>query len=1017
MSAAKTIDELFMRAMELTDPRERENYLNAACADAPDVRDQVDELLAIAPQMGSFLETPVAPQWAQDTIPQIVADNLCGQSLGPYRLVRLAGEGGMGEVYQAEQEKPMLRQVAIKVIRHGLASVSMLARFAHESHLLGLMDHPNVARVLDTGTTPSGNPFIALEWVEGVHITTFCDQERYTIRQRVALMVTVCQAVQHAHQKGIIHRDLKPSNVLVALKDGQAVPKVIDFGVARTTHADLPEQERMTQTGQIIGTIEYMAPEQAEPNHTDIDTRTDIYALGALLYELLTGTAPYSQGQFRQASFEERLRLIREVDPVRPSQQYVNLTDVEGLAAKRQTAVSHLRKQVANELDWICLKCLEKDRGRRYETTNALAQDLQRYLLGEPVQAGPPTIVYRFKKFASRNRKLLAAATVMGSLLLAAAVIGTWQAVRLGRLHQQSQVNLAAANKHLELAITAVDQFCSKVSEDLRLKEQDLRPLRKELLASAVEFQKQLVELRHRSGVARIDLAQAHARLGRLSMEIDSVDEAIASFRLAIGEYQTLAKDLSKTNLQRLDRAYCDVELARCYYHLGQLLGRSSKAPEGKVAATQAMEILERLVQSEPRSSEVRSTLAEVRVLQWNLANATQQFEEAEAFARAAIEDWDKLAKEHPHDQEWLLSLASAQSRLGTGLFHRSLSRSREAEALLLKSLEVFRQASDGTLTRSSHQLQLAETLRALGQICKATRRKDDAIRYMTDAIDTVDRVRLKQPSVRSHAIQLAGLYNDLSVVHALNGQPIEECHSLEMAIGLLDSLRFDVDMELTMAVATSLLGKHQLNNGNLTKAEPLLGRAIELAEKVLDRSPDDRHLSTAYPVMLEDRANLLIRQGKFAEALLDYDRAVQVATPMMRPPKRIARGGVYLQVGNHRRAMVEVRETLNELPPETSSHVWISVLKAGAKLCAQCSEKVNSDQQLSRDKQLQLAEEYAATAVNLLAQAFDKGFNDWESLTTIPELEPLYLREDFRALGREIATSESDSAQKLQAR
>ncbi len=189
MSAAKTIDELFMRAMELTDPRERENYLNAACADAPDVRDQVDELLAIAPQMGSFLETPVAPQWAQDTIPQIVADNLCGQSLGPYRLVRLAGEGGMGEVYQAEQEKPMLRQVAIKVIRHGLASVSMLARFAHESHLLGLMDHPNVARVLDTGTTPSGNPFIALEWVEGpyhnvlrsgtIHDSTTCGVNGY----------------------------------------------------------------------------------------------------------------------------------------------------------------------------------------------------------------------------------------------------------------------------------------------------------------------------------------------------------------------------------------------------------------------------------------------------------------------------------------------------------------------------------------------------------------------------------------------------------------------------------------------------------------------------------------------------------------------------------------------------------------------------------------------------------------------------------------------------------------------
>ncbi len=331
----------------------------------------------------------------------------------------------MGEVYQAEQEKPIRRQVAIKVIRHGLATPSILARFAHESHLLGLMDHPHVARVLDAGTTSSGNPFIAMEWVEGVHITTYSDQEQYTIRQRVELLIEVCQAVQHAHQKGIIHRDLKPSNVLVTVMDGRAIPKVIDFGVARTTHAVVPEHERVTQTGQIIGTFEYMAPEQAEPSHTDIDTRTDVFALGALLYELLTGSAPISQDRIRTASFGERLHLIREVDPIRPSEMVAQLADVESIAAKRQTVPSHLRKAVANELDWICLKCLEKDRERRYETAIALAQDLERYLAGEPVQAGPPTIAYRFKKFAKRNQKLLSVATALGCLLIAAAVIGT----------------------------------------------------------------------------------------------------------------------------------------------------------------------------------------------------------------------------------------------------------------------------------------------------------------------------------------------------------------------------------------------------------------------------------------------------------------------------------------------------------------------------------------------------------------------------------------------------------------
>ncbi len=1006
MSAAITIDDVFMRAMELTDLRERESYLDAACGSDSKMREQVEKLLAIAPQLGSFLETPIATLWLQDTMPQMEMDNLCGQSLGPYRLLRLAGEGGMGEVYQAEQEKPIRRQVAIKVIRHGLATASMRARFAHESRLLGLMDHPNVARVLDAGTTPSGNPFIAMEWVDGVHITAFCDQERYTIRQRVALLVAVCQAVQHAHQKGIIHRDLKPSNVLVTVKDGQALPKVIDFGVARATHADIPEQERVTQTGQIIGTFEYMAPEQAETSHSDIDTRTDVFALGALLYELLTGTAPIAQERLRKASFGERLRLIREVDPVRPSQQYAELADVESIAAKRQAAASQLRKLVANELDWICLKCLEKDRGRRYETTNALAQDLQRYLSGEPVQAGPPTIAYRFKKFAIRNQKLLAVTATLGCLLVAAAVIGTWQAVRLGRLHKQSQANLAAANSNLDIAISAVDQFCSKVSEDLRLKEQDLRPLRKELLMSAVEFQKQLVELRNKSGAARVDLARAHSMLGRLSMEIDSVDQAISSFRLAIAEYRTLANDLSATPSDPSERATCEFELAKCYYPLGRLLGRSHETAEGKIAAKNAVEILERLLQSEPKSASVRSTLASVHLLQSTLAKETQQFEEAEALAKKAIEGWAKLAKEEPSDQQTSFSLANAQAELGTVVFYRSLSRWREAEALLLESLRVLRQSSDSQLDTHSQQLQLAEALRTLGQICKVTRHNDKAIKYMSEAVETVDRIRLKNPSVRSHVIHLAGLYADLSVVHALDGNPADECRNLEMAVELLDSLRCDVDMELTLALATSQLGKCFLNDDNFSKAEPLLDRAIGLAERVLARSPKDRQLSTAYPVMLEDRANLRIQQGKLEEAVKDYDRAVELAAPMMRAPKRMARGRVYLQLGNYRKAMVEVRETLGELSPETSSHVWISVLKTGAKICAQCSAKVNLDGQLSREEQLELAEVYAATAVDLLEQAFKKGFRDLESLSTMPELEPLYGREDFKLLGKEVSGS-----------
>ncbi len=396
-------------------------------------------------------------------------------------------------------------------------------------------------------------------------------------------------------------------------------------------------------------------------------------------------------------------------------------------------------------------------------------------------------------------------------------------------MHKQSEANLAAANSNLNLAIAAVDQFCSKVSEDLRLKEQDLRPLRKELLTSAVEFQKQLVELRNKSGAARIDLARSHAMLGRLSMEIDSVDQAIASFRLAIDEYRKLATDLSNTSSDRLARKSCDFELARCCYLLAQLLGRSNKAAEGKEAANMAIETLQRSQQSEPESALILSTLAHARIVQSQLALDTQQFEDAEAFSKMAIASWTKLTQEQPNDHETLLNLAKAQSKLGSVLFHRKISRWREAEALLLQSLLV-----SGGLTIAISPLPLInytwpKRCARWGQICKVTQRGDEAVKYMSEAVDTVDGARLKQPSVRSHVIQLASLYNELSVVHALNGRPAEERRCLEVAVELLDSLQCDTDVEMTLAVATNLLGKSWLNDGKLPNAEPLLDRAIGL--------------------------------------------------------------------------------------------------------------------------------------------------------------------------------------------
>src|SRR5437016_1911639 len=310
----------------------------------------------------------------------------------------------MGVVYMAEQQQPIRRRVALKIIKPGMDSAQVIARFEAERQALALMDNPHIAKVLDAGATESGRPYFVMELVKGVAITKYCDEHHLTLRQRLALFVPVCQAVQHAHHKGIIHRDLKPSNVLIALYDGKPVPKVIDFGVAKAAGSKLTEKTLFTEFGQVVGTLEYMSPEQAELNQLDIDTRSDIYSLGVLLYELLTGTTPLERKRFQEVAFLEVLRLIREEETPRPSTRLSTTEGLPAIAANRGLEPKKLSGLMRGELDWIVMKALEKDRNRRYETASAVAADVQRYLDDEPVQACPPSASYRLRKFVRRNK-------------------------------------------------------------------------------------------------------------------------------------------------------------------------------------------------------------------------------------------------------------------------------------------------------------------------------------------------------------------------------------------------------------------------------------------------------------------------------------------------------------------------------------------------------------------------------------------------------------------------------------
>jgi serine/threonine protein kinase len=531
-------EELFYLALK-KGPGDRGTFLDAACAGDGALRNRVEALLQAHANPRSFWAgAAVEPPTDSLTAPgeptaEFPAAFPSGGPIGPYKLLRLLGEGGMGEVWLAEQTEPVRRQVALKLIKTGMDSKQVLARFEAERQALALMDHPNIARVLDAGAS-TARPFFVMELVKGAPVTRFCDERRLGVKERVGLFVTVCQAVQHAHQKGVIHRDLKPSNVLVALDDDGPVPKVIDFGIAKATGQRLTEKTLFTGLGSVVGTPEYMSPEQAEFDQLDIDTRSDIYSLGVLLYELLTGTTPLDRERVRRLSVLEVLRLVREEEPPRPSTRLSAAAGSPARAESRGPEARQLSAAVRGDLDWIVMKCLEKDRNRRYETASALAEDLQRYLNDHPVLARPPSAGYRFRKFARRNRVALATAAALLSAV--AAGIGLVWEQRQKALHERDNANAqkARAEANLRRARRVVDSYFTAVSDNVLLRQPELEPLRRQLLLDAVKFHREFVAEHQDDPQYRAELVATYFRIAILSYEIGPGEDWIAALEQGV---------------------------------------------------------------------------------------------------------------------------------------------------------------------------------------------------------------------------------------------------------------------------------------------------------------------------------------------------------------------------------------------------------------------------------------------------------------------------------------------------
>jgi serine/threonine protein kinase/Tol biopolymer transport system component len=450
----KDEEKIFRAVLKRTGPGERAAFLKEACGSDTELFSRVEALLRAYDRAGSFLEAPVlGPNILLDEPP--VAEGP-GSIIGRYKLLEKIGEGGMAVVYMAEQTEPIRRKVALKIIKLGMDTRQVIARFEAERQVLALMDHPSIAKVLDAGATETGRPYFVMELVQGVSITEYCDQNSLSTRDRLALFLQVCHAVQHAHQKGIIHRDIKPSNVMVTHHDGKPVPKVIDFGIAKATNQKLTEKTLFTRYAHIIGTPAYMSPEQAELSDLDIDTRSDIYSLGVLLYELLTGTTPFSEEELRKAGYIEMQRVIREQEPIKPSTKISTLGDTSTEIAKRRKCTPDLlRKAIRGDLDWIVMKSLEKDRVRRYDTASGLAEDIRRHLEHEPVLARGPSAPYRLRKFLRRHRSEALAGLMIGVLLIAAAVVlSIWNRDRL-------QLVAAEGLRHQAILFQAREQYAN----------------------------------------------------------------------------------------------------------------------------------------------------------------------------------------------------------------------------------------------------------------------------------------------------------------------------------------------------------------------------------------------------------------------------------------------------------------------------------------------------------------------------------------------------------------------------
>ena len=943
-------EETLLRDALAKSPAERTAFLDAACAGKPDLRDTVLALLATSEATGGFIGLPAgdlgatvesnAPHFGSDLTevltPQPDTESTLAAALrrqgasagvvisGRYTLERRIGEGGMGEVWAAQQTEPVKRKVALKLIKPGMDSRAVLQRFEQERQALALMDHPNIAKVLDGGLTPNGQPFFVMELVDGLPLSKFCDDAKLTPTERLELFVPICQAVQHAHQKGIVHRDLKPANILVMLIDGKPVPKVIDFGVAKATAGRLTDETLATQFGAVVGTLDYMSPEQAGFSGEDVDTRSDIYSLGVILYELLTGLRPTDAARLKKAAFSEMIRIIREEEPSKPSTRLSTHESLPSLAALRQTEPRKLMTMLRGDLDWVVMKCLEKERDRRYETASGLARDIQRYLANEVVEARPPSAGYRLRKFASRHKgQVVAAGLVILSLVLG--MVGTtWGLIRAAR----ANTALAAANADLKtantkvqarynLAVDAIKTFHTGVSEDFLLKQNQGKELRDRLLKSAAGFYGKLSALlgNETDLASRRALAGSNFELADLTDKVGRKEEALAAHRAVLAARKALAEgpradaetsaDVGRsltavaTLLEGVGKAdaavatYREAEallkvpaasasvraaLADCRSRLGYLLYSTGHAGDGLEVLRQARSDQEVLAEAPDATMEARRELANTINRIGNLLGRTGRPSEADAEYSKALAIYQKLAQENPANSEIRRRLGIISNNRGS-LLLTVAGRSKDSEAAFREAMAIKQKLADDNPAVTEFRNDLALSHRNLGEVLSQTGRATESEVEHRKAMAIYQKLAEENPTVADYRGNLADSYSSLAILLHQTGRPAESQAEFQNAMAIRQRLADDnpnvTKLQSDLARSRHNLGYLLGESGKLPEAEVEYRKSMAIYQKLADRDPT----VTAHRAELAnnhlDLGILLSQTGRAAESEAEQRNAI----------------------------------------------------------------------------------------------------------------------------------------------